>query len=887
MKKKIINLIVGIVGVLTIGSMIYSNIRTEAGTDILYSEFVEKVEEGDVAYVKITEQNIIIHTYNEGEVLNTDLMSTNGLSEFLSKNNISFTYENKTGIINSENMLYLLLLGFLLTTLYISNPKAKAPIQKEKQTEQNTMGKNKSKAYLDKGSKVSFHDVAGQEEAKESLKEIIDYLHNADKYKKIGAKIPKGVLLVGPPGTGKTMLAKAAAGEANVPFFSLSGSDFVEMFVGVGASRVRDLFEEAKKQAPCIIFIDEIDAIGKKRGMGNGNVHDEREQTLNQLLTEMDGFDTEKAVIVLSATNRPETLDSALLRPGRFDRRVIVDKPDITGRMAILQVYGKKVMLDKDVDLKSIALATSGAVGADLANIVNEAALNAVRRESKSVSQKDFIDAVELVFTGAEKKDKIMSLEEKKIIAYHEVGHAVVSAVQKGTSPLQKITIVPRTTGSLGYTMQIPETEKYIVTKEDVLTQVRSLMGGRVAEEVFFNTTSTGASNDIDRITRILRSAIAVYGMSEKFDMVSLENKDSYFLDATYSMKCSESMHLEIDKELIRIVKALHEQTKEIITSNKEVIIKIADVLIQKEKITGEEFMSIFNEFNPSKIDFNKTNVFSTPKEEKIVVQKQPTYNKTTKENTPINTVDQKEKDIKVSAKEEPQLEKEEKTELKKEKVEPQKRTAFEKINSSIINPVTPKEPEVKETPKEPVNTGNNKRNKKPFKSEYENQNILNNRKNKNGKTFKNDPKNTEKNLQEDNNGSNETKVNQNRQNNKQGRNANSQQNKNKQNNDNNLMSIIGLTNNEKKESKLSKEKTETEEVVKAITKENSEKEGNIENTIQEEKKELKITHKEPLLSTATKAMKKEEDIEEAVVENNEELEPDDSLEDFSEDNYF
>ena len=457
------------------------------------------------------------------------------------------------------------------------------------------VGKSNAKVYVQKETGVTFKDVAGEDEAKESLTEIVDFLHNPGKYTKIGAKLPKGALLVGPPGTGKTLLAKAVAGEAKVPFFSLSGSDFVEMFVGVGASRVRDLFKQAQQSAPCIIFIDEVDAIGKSRDSRLGG-NDEREQTLNQLLSEMDGFDSSKGLLVMAATNRPEILDPALLRPGRFDRRIIVDKPDLKGRVQILKVHSKDVKLDETVDFEEIALATSGAVGADLANMMNEAAITAVKNGRKAVSQKDLFEAVELVLVGKEKKDRILSQEERQIVSYHEVGHALVSALQKDSEPVQKITIVPRTMGALGYVMQVPEEEKYLNTEKEIRAMLVGFLGGRAAEEIVFDTVTTGASNDIEKATRIARAMVTQYGMSKKFGLMGLESQENQYLNGRTVLNCSDMTAAEIDKEVMHILKVSYEEAKRLLSENREALDKIAAFLIEKETITGKEFMKIFHE---------------------------------------------------------------------------------------------------------------------------------------------------------------------------------------------------------------------------------------------------------------------------------------------------
>ncbi len=458
------------------------------------------------------------------------------------------------------------------------------------------VGKSNAKVYVEKQTGVTFKDVAGQEEAKESLTEIVDFLHNPTKYTRIGAKLPKGALLVGPPGTGKTLLAKAVAGEAKVPFFSLSGSDFVEMFVGVGASRVRDLFKQAQQSAPCIIFIDEIDAIGKSRDNHYGGGNDEREQTLNQLLSNMDGFDSSKGLVVLGATNRPEVLDKALLRPGRFDRRIIVDKPDLKGRIDILRVHSKNVLMHDSVDLEAIARATSGAVGSDLANMINEAAILAVKQGRTVVIQDDLFESVEVVIAGKEKKDRILSKEEKKIVAYHEVGHALVTALEKHAEPVQKITIVPRTMGSLGYVMQVPEEEKYLMSQQEILTRIITLYGGRAAEKIVFDSITTGASNDIEKATSLARAMVTQYGMSDKFGLMGLESVENKYLDGRSVLNCGDETAGEIDKEVMRILKDCYAKAESLLAENRDVLDKIADHLITKETITGEEFMKIYHE---------------------------------------------------------------------------------------------------------------------------------------------------------------------------------------------------------------------------------------------------------------------------------------------------
>ena len=456
------------------------------------------------------------------------------------------------------------------------------------------VGKSSAKAYVQKETGITFKDVAGQDEAKESLQEVVEFLHNPGKYVEIGAKLPKGALLVGPPGTGKTLLAKAVAGEAHVPFFSLSGSEFVEMFVGVGASRVRDLFEEAKKNAPCIVFIDEIDAIGKSRDSHYGGGNDEREQTLNQLLAEMDGFDTSKGLLILAATNRPEVLDPALLRPGRFDRRVIVDRPDLKGRIDILKVHAKNVRLDDTVDFEAIALATSGAVGSDLANMVNEAAILAVKNGRHAVSQKDLLESVEVVLVGKEKKDRILSAQERRIVSYHEVGHALVSALQKDSEPVQKITIVPRTMGALGYVMQVPEEEKYLNTQKELEAMLVGYLGGRAAEEIVFDSVTTGASNDIEQATKVARAMITQYGMSKKFGLMGLATQENQYLNGRAVLNCGDNTATEVDHEVMELLRVSYEEAKRLISSHRKALDKIAAYLIRKETITGKEFMIIF-----------------------------------------------------------------------------------------------------------------------------------------------------------------------------------------------------------------------------------------------------------------------------------------------------
>ena len=566
---------------------------------ITYDEFVQMLDDGKVEKVEINSNSLKI-TAKEKDALGRQQIYTTGivpdyqLQERLEKAGIEYSAPIEdmkevilSAVINIVLPILLLWGAFALIMRRMGGGGGMMGMN---------VGKSKAKVYIEKDTGVTFKDVAGEEEAKESLQEVVDFLHNPGKYAQIGAKLPKGALLVGPPGTGKTLLAKAVAGEAHVPFFSLSGSDFVEMFVGVGASRVRDLFQEAKKHSPCIIFIDEIDAIGKSRDGRLGGGNDEREQTLNQLLAEMDGFDSHTACLVLGATNRPEVLDPALLRPGRFDRRIIVDRPDLKGRVDILKVHSKNVKMDETVDLDAIALATSGAVESDLANMINEAAILAVKNGRQAVSQKDLFESVEVVLVGKEKKDRIMSKEERRIVSYHEVGHALVSALQKDAEPVQKITIVPRTMGALGYVMQVPEEEKYLNTKKEIDAMLVGLLAGRAAEEIVFDTVTTGAANDIEKATRLARAMVTQYGMSEKFGLMGLEVQENEYLNGRTVMNCGDATAAEVDTEVMKILKASYEEAKRLLNENREVMDKIADFLIQKETITGKEFMKIFRE---------------------------------------------------------------------------------------------------------------------------------------------------------------------------------------------------------------------------------------------------------------------------------------------------
>ncbi len=563
--------------------------------EISYSEFLTMLEKDEIKEVTIVDSKIMIEPKKQTNPVLKKTYYTIPITDYklvdrLEEADIKFSKKDTS----SSSALLSILLSYVLPFVLIYG--AMFFIMRNLGRGGGmlgSVGKSNAKVYVEKKTGVTFADVAGQDEAKESLTEMVDFLHNPGKYLKIGAKLPKGALLVGPPGTGKTLLAKAVAGEANVPFFSLSGSDFVEMFVGVGASRVRDLFKQAQGMAPCIIFIDEVDAIGKSRDSRFGG-NDEREQTLNALLAEMDGFDSSKGLIILAATNRPEVLDKALLRPGRFDRRVIVERPDLKGRVDTLKVHSRDVKMDETVDLDAVALATSGAVGSDLANMINEAALAAVKDGRSAVSQKDLMEAVEVVFAGKEKKDRILNEKEKRIVAYHEVGHAICIATCKNTEPVQKITIVPRTMGALGFTMSVPEEEKYLMSKEEMLDELVGLFGGRAAEEVVFQSVTTGASNDIERATSIARSMITMYGMSDRFGLVTLESIQDRYLDGRSVMNCSEATGAQIDEEVQRILRESYEKALKIIRDHREVMDEIAAFLIEKENITGKEFMDIF-----------------------------------------------------------------------------------------------------------------------------------------------------------------------------------------------------------------------------------------------------------------------------------------------------
>lgn len=605
-KQSIIMFVIAALLSLLLVSTFVKILTGDSEKEISYNEFIQMLEEQKVESVVIgtdrvyikprvdkEEQSPVLYLYGmnsmmsyyTGKIEDDDTL-TNRLLEYDVE--VKGQVADGTSAVISFLLSYVfpfLLMWVLLSFLFRKMSKGGGPMG---------VGKSNAKVYVQRETGITFKDVAGEDEAKESLQEVVDFLHNPGKYVKIGAKLPKGALLVGPPGTGKTLLAKAVAGEAKVPFFSLSGSDFIELYVGVGASRVRDLFKEATKNAPCIIFIDEIDAIGRSRDSKYGGGNEEREQTLNQLLSEMDGFDTSKGILVLGATNRPEILDKALLRPGRFDRRIIVDKPDLKGRVEILKVHAKDVHLDESVDLDAIALATSGAVGADLANMINEAAINAVQHGREYVSQKDLFDAVEQVLVGKEKKDRIMSKEERKIVSYHEVGHALISALQKNSEPVQKITIVPRTMGALGYVMHVPEEEKYLNTEAELHDMLVGLVGGRAAEEVVFDTVTTGAANDIEKATDIARNMVTRYGMSKKFGLVGLATVESQYLEGRTALNCSDATAAEIDAEVVEILKESYEKALEMLRENREVMDKLAEFLIEKETITGKEFMEIF-----------------------------------------------------------------------------------------------------------------------------------------------------------------------------------------------------------------------------------------------------------------------------------------------------
>ena len=574
-----------------------TDMMSDKSSEITYDKFIEMVDKDQIKEVTLQSGVLTVvpklqKSYQKESYKVNQMEDTSALTARLEGKDIVFKYEppdvmgefvsTMISVLLPTVVLFFMLLYFMRRM----NKGGGGGIM--------GVGKSRAKAYIQKETGVLFKDVAGQEEAKESLQEVVDFLHNPGKYTQIGAKLPKGALLVGPPGTGKTLLAKAVAGEAKVPFFSLSGSEFVEMFVGVGASRVRDLFEKAKKNAPCIVFIDEIDAIGKSRDSRYGGGNDEREQTLNQLLAEMDGFDTSKGLLILAATNRPEVLDPALLRPGRFDRRIIVDRPDLKGRVEILKVHAKNVMLDETVDLDAIALATSGAVGSDLANMINEAAILAVKNGRRAVSQKDLQESVEVVLVGKEKNDRILSAQERRIVSYHEVGHALVNALQKDAEPVQKITIVPRTMGALGYVMQVPEEEKYLNTQKELEAMLVGYLGGRAAEEIVFDTVTTGAANDIEQATKVARAMITQYGMSQKFGLMGLATQENQYLSGRAVLNCGDDTATEIDHEVMQLLHYSYEEAKRLLNEHREALDKIAEYLIRRETITGKEFMKIF-----------------------------------------------------------------------------------------------------------------------------------------------------------------------------------------------------------------------------------------------------------------------------------------------------
>ena len=585
------------------GGLISNHISNASTQEKTYTDFLEELDKGNVKSVEFDSYEIDYTLVDDGHDSYDVKYYTGRIAdeELLKELKTSKTSEGKPIKINAAipdntstwvlNILSFIIPLLLLWVLFAFLSKKMGGSMGM------GVGKSTAKVYVEKSTGVTFKDVAGQDEAKESLQEVVDFLHNPGKYKTIGAKLPKGALLVGPPGTGKTLLAKAVAGEAGVPFFSLAGSDFVEMFVGVGASRVRDLFKEAQKMAPCIIFIDEIDAIGKSRDSKFGSGNDEREQTLNQLLAEMDGFDTSKGLLILAATNRPEVLDKALLRPGRFDRRIIVDKPDLKGRLETLKVHSKDVKMDETVDLDALALATAGLVGSDLANMINEAAINAVKHGRQFVNQADLFEAFELVAVGGkEKKDRVMSDKERKIVSYHEVGHALVSALQKNTEPVQKITIVPRTMGALGYTLQTPEEEKYLETKDELIAKITTFMAGRAAEVVVFHSATSGAANDIENATKIARAMVTMYGMSDKFGMMCLATVETQYLDGRAGLICGEDTSAEIDKEVLGIINHCYNEATKLLEDNRVILDRISDYLYEKETITGKEFMKMFRE---------------------------------------------------------------------------------------------------------------------------------------------------------------------------------------------------------------------------------------------------------------------------------------------------
>jgi len=597
-KKPLIYYYVVVIATILIFNMIvFPLLSNRMVTEVDYGTFISMTEEGNIGQVKVESNQIIFTNKDDSVVYRTGVMDDPNLTERLYHSGAKFAKNIET---ETSPFLSLLITGLLPFVFFLIIGRIISKKMGQQLGGKNSMmfgmGKSNAKVYVQSTKGIHFEDVAGEDEAKENLAEVVDYLHNPDKYTSVGASMPKGVLLVGPPGTGKTMLAKAVAGEANVPFFSMSGSEFVEMFVGMGASKVRDLFSQAKEKAPCIVFIDEIDAIGKKRdGQIGGN--DEREQTLNQLLTEMDGFEGNNGVIILAATNRPESLDPALTRPGRFDRRVPVELPDLQGREAILKVHARKVKLAEDVDLHTIARMASGASGAELANIVNEAALRAVRANRSFVNQADLEESIEVVIAGYQKKNTVLSDHEKKVVSYHEIGHALVAAMQSHSAPVQKITIIPRTSGALGYTMQVETGDKYLMTKEELENKVATFTGGRAAEEVVFHEITTGASNDIEQATKIARAMITRYGMSEDFDMVAMETVTNQYLGGDSSLACSAETQREIDRRVVELVKNAHQKAVQILEENRALLDELAMYLYEKETITGEEFMRIVDSY--------------------------------------------------------------------------------------------------------------------------------------------------------------------------------------------------------------------------------------------------------------------------------------------------
>ena len=645
-KQSLIMLAVAAIVTLLCISMFMKMMTGATNQEISYNAFIDMIAKEKIESVTVESDRVVIYpketenkspfaygyglgtmTYYTGKMEDDDTLT----KRLLEKNiEIKKPTSDSSSIIMTVLLYYvlpILLMWGLMSLLFRRMGGKGGPMG---------VGKSTAKAYVQKETGITFKDVAGEDEAKESLVEVVDFLHNPGKYSKIGARLPKGALLVGPPGTGKTLLAKAVAGEAHVPFFSLSGSDFIELYVGVGASRVRDLFKEAEKNAPCIVFIDEIDAIGRSRDSKYGGGNEEREQTLNQLLSEMDGFDGKKGIIILAATNRPEILDKALLRPGRFDRRIIVDKPDLKGRVEILKVHAKDVRMDETVDLNEIALATSGAVGSDLANMINEAAINAVKTGREYVNQKDLFDAVEQVLVGKEKKDRIMSKEERKIVSYHEVGHALVSALQKNAEPVQKITIVPRTMGALGYVMHVPEEEKYLNTEAELRDRLVGLLGGRAAEEIVFDTVTTGAANDIEQATSIARNMITRFGMSKKFGLMGLATVESQYLDGRASLTCSDVTAADIDTEVMKMLRDSYKQAKKLLKENREIMDKLAAHLIEKETITGKEFMKIFRKEKGLPEPEEEENGNGTAKKETQPAQQNPAAGSAGPEKQPV-----------------------------------------------------------------------------------------------------------------------------------------------------------------------------------------------------------------------------------------------------------